>query len=210
MHRLRNFGDPRKSWRWKTGEVDYVASLGLTRDEIPELVALASQWANEPADPADPDDMSAYAPVHAWRALAQLRAEGAVEPLLAMLDAADARGDDWYPQELPHVFAWIGKAALPALRDYLADEAHGDFPRACAAAGLKELAGRHGTSRGEAFAALTEVLSRFKRNAEPLNSFLVRYLIEMDAPNARDLVARAVASGRTDPHITGAWREESG
>jgi len=43
MRGLRQFGDPRKSWRWTTGEVDYVARLGLTGDDVPELLAVAKQ-----------------------------------------------------------------------------------------------------------------------------------------------------------------------
>lgn len=53
---LRQFGDPRLSWRWKTGEVDYVAQLGLSEADVPELLAVAKQWAQEQDWPEDKDD----------------------------------------------------------------------------------------------------------------------------------------------------------
>jgi len=43
--RLERFGDPRKTWKWETGEVDYVAQLGLTAGDVPELPAMARKWA---------------------------------------------------------------------------------------------------------------------------------------------------------------------
>jgi hypothetical protein len=46
---LERFGDPRKTWRWQTGEVDYIARLAVTDADIPELVTIALEWA-EPID----------------------------------------------------------------------------------------------------------------------------------------------------------------
>jgi len=204
LHELRHFGDPRKFWQWKTGQVDYVARLGLTGRDVPELIEIARQWTREPAWPADRDDMSPYAPIHAWRALAQLRAPAAVEPLLEMLDALDARGDDWYPQEFPKVFAFAGPPALDALTRYLADNTHGDFPRACAACGIKLLAARHPATRDRGAAALIETLSHYRGNGPALNAFLIRYLREMDAADqAGGLIELAIATGRADPDILG-------
>ena len=52
----------------------------------------------EPAPPADPDDMSPYAPIHAWRALAQLRAAEA---------AADHPVPDWMRDDPSFIFPEI-------------------------------------------------------------------------------------------------------
>ena len=202
---LLHFGDPRTSWRWKTGDVDYVSALRLTTDDAPELLKIATSWAGQQDWDVAADDWSPYAPVHAWRALAQLRAASAVRPLLALLDMLEQRHDDWYLQEFPKVFAWIGKPALPALREYLADDAHRDFPRACAAHGLRDLAAREPALADQAAAALVRTLARFEDNSVMLNSFLARYLLDMRADQAAELVQRAAKAGKLDPDITGQW-----
>src|SRR5579864_7878643 len=48
--------------------------------------------------------------VHAWRALGQLRAVEAVEPLLELFDRLE--DDDWVHEELPAVFGLIGPARI--------------------------------------------------------------------------------------------------
>lgn len=94
--RLERFGDPRRTWKWETGEVNYVTTLELTAADVPELLAIARKWA-EPMDwPDDEDYVAGYAPIHAWRGLAQLGAGEAVPVLLEMMDPLDVDGDDWY------------------------------------------------------------------------------------------------------------------
>ena len=139
-------GDPRKTWQWRTGEVDYVAQLGLTAGDVPALLAIAREWA-EPKDwPDDENYVAGYAPIHAWRGLAQLRAPEALAPLLEMMDPLDKTGDDWCLDEFPHVFGWIGPSCLAALSDYLADAQHAMYPRVAAAEGAE---GAGQTSSGE-------------------------------------------------------------
>ena len=52
--------------------------------------------------------VGASASTHAWRALGQLRAIEAVEPLLAMQNRLDEERDDWYLGEFAEVFGQIG------------------------------------------------------------------------------------------------------
>jgi hypothetical protein len=62
---------------------------------------------------ADSTSSEVWAPMHAWRALGQMRAEEAVLPLLALLRAAEddeAAGDEAAGEELPAVFGMIGQA----------------------------------------------------------------------------------------------------
>jgi hypothetical protein len=51
-----------------------VAECCLQEKHIPGLIALAARWGDE-----SPDDDSIYGPIHAWRALGQLRAVDAVQ-----------------------------------------------------------------------------------------------------------------------------------
>jgi len=205
LERLERFGDPREAWKWQTGEVDYVAQLALTAADVPELLAIARQWA-EPFDwPEDENDVSGYAPVHAWRGLAQLRATAAIGLLLEMMDPLDKDGDDWYLEEFPHAFAWIGPASLAPLRDYLADERHGTYPRIAASGGLRELAKRHEQLRGEVVKALCDILARFETTDETVNAFVVSDLLDLKATEASELIERAHAADAVDTMVCGNW-----
>jgi hypothetical protein len=172
---------------------------------VPDLLAIARQWA-EPFDwPEDENDVSGYAPVHAWRALAQLGATEAVGLLLEMMDPLDAAGDDWYLEEFPHAFAWIGPASMAPLCDYLADERHGVYPRVCAAGGLRELAKRHGQFRADVVKALCDALSRFEQADETFNALIISDLLDLKATGAAELIERAHAADRVDIMVRGNW-----
>src|SRR5258707_7875891 len=95
--------------------------LGIGPEQIPDLIQMAT---DEALNEADSESTEVWAPVHAWRALGQLRAVEAVEPLLELFDRLE--DDDWVHEELPVVFGLIGPAALPALAAYLADLSHTD------------------------------------------------------------------------------------
>jgi hypothetical protein len=203
--RLERFGDPRKTSGWARGKADYLSQLGLTAADVPELLSITRQWA-EPFDwPEDETDFSGYAPVHAWRCLAQLGAAETVGPLLEMIEPLEELDDDWYPDELPHVFALIGPASFTPLREYLADERHGMYPRVCAATGLMELARRHGQLRGDAVKALCDVLSKFEHNDGVFNGYLIADLLDLKATEAAELIERAHAADRVDLTMCGNW-----
>lgn len=68
LNRLLTYGDCRN---WPNYQ-----ELGLTQEYIPELIRMAT---DEELNWADPDSLEVWAPIHAWRALGQLRAEEARE-----------------------------------------------------------------------------------------------------------------------------------
>jgi hypothetical protein len=111
VNQLLALGDVRDETHWP----DYLA-YGLDTSHILELIRMGTdeelQW-------ADSESVEVWAPVHAWRALGQLRAEAAIEPLLGLLKNIDEEDDDWADTELPKVFGLIGPAAIPALTAYL-------------------------------------------------------------------------------------------
>ena len=91
---------------WKSGLIIYPS--GLTAGQIPELIQMAR---DEELHRADSDSLEVWAPIHAWRALGQLRAEAAIVPLLRLLERIDEEDDDWVVEELPVVFGMIGPTA---------------------------------------------------------------------------------------------------
>ena len=89
------------------------AALGIGRERVPELVRMAL---DEELNGGPSESKIVWAPVHAWWALAELRAEEAVVPLLGLLRRIDEQEDDWVGEQVPQVLAKIGPAAIPAGR----------------------------------------------------------------------------------------------
>src|SRR4051794_16468411 len=65
---------------------DYCARFGLEREHVGDLIRMACDAA---LNQAESTSSKVWAPMHAWRALGQMRAEQAVLPLLAHLRAAE-------------------------------------------------------------------------------------------------------------------------
>ncbi len=201
--RLRRFGDPDDFAKWTTGESNYVTTLELTADDVPALIAVTQEWTEEVDE--DENDVSGFAPVHAWRCLAQLGAVEAVTPLLALLDPLDALDDEWYMEELPDVLAAMGPTMLPALQEYLADSSHAVFSRECAAHCLSVVSQRHTQARDQAVAILADELAKFQDADPGINAYLIRYLLELKATEAAEVIERAHAADRVDLKINGNW-----
>src|SRR5207249_5721440 len=104
VDRLLTLGRPegaeRRDWPGYT-------SHGIGPDDVPQLSRMLRDPRLNDESAAEPEF---WAPVHAWRALSQLQALGAIE---AMLDALDRRQrwndyDDWSFEELREVFEHFG------------------------------------------------------------------------------------------------------
>jgi hypothetical protein len=178
--------------RWR----DYRA-MGLGPQHEDALIAMATDIGLN----TQSSEPQCWAPTHAWRALAQLRAAAAVEPLLAIMDALDEVDDDWSHEDLPIVFAQIGAPAVPALAAFLIDETHRMFPRIAVARALMEIGGEVADARPACIAAITETFCRYKTNPRAFNTFLAGYLADLYVPDAIPLIRRAHASGRWDDTI---------
>jgi len=174
--------------------------LGIGPEHIPDLIRMAT---DVELNEADAESREVWAPTHAWRALGQLRAVEAVEPLLELFDRLEY--DDWVGEELPDVFGMIGPAALPVLAEYIADLSHTDSSRISAISGIKNIGKRWPDTRGESVALLEERLRRFEENEPDVNGFLVLALVEMGAREAVPVIERAFDEGYVDPIVMGDW-----
>ncbi len=168
VDRLLTLGDPHQFSEWP----DYM-EYGLAEEHIPELIRMTTDMDLHNADNADGKSTEVWAPLHAWRALGQLHAELAVEPLVSILDL----DDDWIGEELPVVFGMIGTRAIPALAKYLSDQSHEVSPRACAANGLEKIANNHPEVRNQCLEILMSQLDRSSENDPTLNGLLISSLI---------------------------------
>lgn len=198
VDRLLTEGDARPTMgAWP----DY-RQYSLGPEHIPDLIRMATDpalnWAND-------DTLEVWAPVHAWRALGQLRAVEAVEPLLTLHDEQD--DSDWVLEELPEVYGLIGPPAIPALAAYLADDEYGAWARVAAASGLEKIGQQHPAAREASVAALSQVLEQYADNDEILNGALISNLIHLKAVEAAPIMERAFAADSVDELYVGDWED---
>jgi len=201
---LAHHGDASNYDEWQTtGKPDYVELYQLTSDDIPWLIELAC----EPWDLFASTNLRVWGPVHAWRALGQLRAAECVVPLLRQLNIWDEAGDDAYALELPHVWGMIGEPVLEPLRE------NRQRPRIAAIEGICEVGKQHPELRSRAVEYLSAELARHRagsseecdREQGVINGWLVAKLLNLNADEAAETIERTFAANVIDPTIGGDW-----
>jgi hypothetical protein len=201
VDQLLRLGDPSEEHRWP----DYPRRYGLRAEHIPELIRMATDMR---LNLALGDTVEVWAPVHAWRALGQLRAEAAVVPLLQLhrqLQQEQDYGDDWIVEELPRVLGQIGPAALGPIAEVLADPAQPEGTRCVAASALGEIGKEHPEARAECVALLARQLERAERPDRELNGWALAALLDLGADEAAPVIERAFQAGAVDESIAGDW-----
>ena len=180
---------------------DYL-ELGLAPEQIPDLIRLAT---DEELIWDDSDRLEVWAPLHAWRALGQLRAEAAIEPLLSLFEPLVE--NDWAMEELPAVLGMIGPEALPALAAYMADLSYDEDARISAISSVEKIGTRWPEAHPACVALLMKQLELFTENEPEVNGFLILALVELQATEAAPLMERAFAAKRVDPIVMGEWED---
>jgi hypothetical protein len=199
--KLLELGRPGHPWQ------DYLA-LGITPEDIPELIRLVQDnelRGLEPPDdlPVDEDLPEWYGQIHAWRALAQLKAEEAIPALLGILHQIDDDDDDWLSSDVAQVFDMIGPAAVEPLAEYLADESNPMYARSTTGSSLAEIGKTHPEWRERCIRAIATVLEKYESNDEGFNGFLIGDLIDLKAVEQIDLIKRAFEADAVDEFING-------
>jgi hypothetical protein len=202
VDQLLRLGDPRPAAEASAEPWREYRALGLSEADVPELIRLVT---DENLHLAPADDGAAWAPLHAWRALAQLEAVDAARPLLRLANFLDRQGDDWYLEESPEVFARLGPRAIGPLAESLADAGNGQYVRIMAAHSLSNIGQRHPESREVVIVRLGEQLALCGENDEALNGFLISPLLQLKAVEAAEVIERAYAAGRVDEGVVGTW-----
>jgi hypothetical protein len=153
------------------------------------------------------DSKEEWAPVHAWRALGQLKVEEAIEPLVGLLDLIDELDDDFTGIDLPKVIARQGLAALPALASYLGDASNGPWGRALASDTIELLGRNFPEHRDACVRVLTEQLQKYTENDRTLNALLICSLADLHAVEHAALMESAFAANSVDYSVSGDWEE---
>jgi hypothetical protein len=197
VRRLLSIGESRAAdpAKW----LDYATKFELRREHSTELIRLACDAALYGSDSASTE---VWAPIHAWRALGQLRVAASVPLLLAFLKSA-GNDDDWANTELPVVFGLIGSAAIPPIAGFISDQSHSSFPATTAIMGIKEIARRHPECRDQCIGILERTLERDGNSDPGLKGFAVSALIDLEAVQAIDVIRRAFRRKTVDLSIVG-------
>ncbi len=176
---------------------DYRTEFGLGPEHVDALIRLAC----DPAlHEADPESDAIWAPVHAWRALGQLRAAEAVAPLLDLLLRLEE--DEAVDLELPAVLGMIGPPAIPLLADFVADRSAPMMPVVTAMTALEKIASRHPKSRGPCVDILRGILERRPAQAS-VNGFAIASLLDLHAVEAIETIRDAYRTDMVDISIPG-------
>jgi hypothetical protein len=177
--------------------LDY-RSLGLDETHIPGLIRLAT---DVDLHLTEQDIPAIWGPVHAWRALGQLRAVAAIEPLLPLFESL--RENEWLTEELPQVLAMIGPAAIQPLAMYLEQTKHAEWPCIFAAQSLVNMAQLHPEVRTDCVAVLAGQLQHYQDNGSDLNGFLIHNLIDLKASECLPLIREAFEADTVNLDILG-------
>lgn len=153
----------------------------------------------------DPNSSYVWAPLHAWRALGQLRAIHAIEPLINLLD--ELSHDTWANEDLPKVFAMIGKEALPYLSRYLLKKLDNDFPKITCAQSIKQIGIKDEATRHLCIQALTKELEKYLDNSPALNAFYIWYLKDLGAEDKLPLIKRVYNDKKVDEQVIGSYKK---
>jgi hypothetical protein len=186
--------------------INYPAQFGLTLDHVPDLIQLTATWDEDKLFDDDVDP-AIYAPIHAGRALGQLRAEEAIDTLIALSKLSNDEPDDWVAEELPEILGLIGPAAMPALTTFATDSGQGIWPRVTVGSTFVYLVKRYPDQRSLAIAALSAALADFANNDPELNGFLVCYLLDLEAVEAAPTMEQAFAAKAVDVAFAGDWHD---
>jgi hypothetical protein len=178
---------------------DYPTEFRLGREHADELIRMACDAA---LNRGDPESQAIWAPVHAWRALGQLKIAEAVQKLLVFLKTI-GKDDDAAAVELPIVFGLIGPAALPAIAAFLADPSSGDRSISVAASSLAEIASRHPSCRSECLAHLVRLLEPDAPTDASDKGAVVSTLLDLTAIEAIDAIRQAFRRNAVDLSIAG-------
>lgn len=189
--KLLTLGEVKNSEQWRNYRI-----LGLGEDHIPELIALAT---DQKLNRAEQDSLEVWAPLHAWRALADLHAVEAIGPLVAQIDTLEY--DDWFHLDLPLVLEQLGPSAIPPLNEYLrahhADTKHVGYITAVES--LQRIGRRYIEARGQCTAILLSHLMDYAKNDEGFNGCIINALLELRTREALPLIAAVYKADRVDP-----------
>jgi hypothetical protein len=193
VHTLLTFGET----NWHEWE-DY-QTFGFTHEHIPDLIRMATDQHLI----VEADIPEFWAPIHAWRALAQLGAKEAIDPLINNFNLFEIANSDWLSDDMPRALVKLGPDCIPALAMYLIDTQHETMARISVGETLKQISEQYPDASEQVKGILISALESFEENNEELNGFLMGDLLDLKAAEAMPVIRRAFEAEAVDITIAG-------
>jgi hypothetical protein len=195
VQQLLTLGEVKRGLAW----TDY-AALGLKPEHGPELIQIAT---DEALNMADKEDAVVWAPLHAWRALAQLRVKEAIAPLIALLDLLE--DDDWIHEDFGDLMMCFGPRAVQAAVNYLETFDPGEGVRAgiTLVEGLVRIAQKYPETRGQTINALAESLDPLGEPDPEWIGWAIDGLVTLRAKKQLPLIANYFVDDLVDSMVIG-------
>ncbi|MCA1793474.1 MAG: DUF1186 domain-containing protein [Desulfobacteraceae bacterium] len=190
----------------KLGEPDYLDNwpdyleYGFNKTHIPELIQLLSSndlWSYK-------DDEDAWAGVHAWRVLGQLKAEEAIEPLFNFIHR---NNDEWSHSEIPRVLGMLGPSVFETSKVVLKDSSKTVWTRIVAAEVMTNIAQSHPEYRKDSIHIFGEELKNYKTNDITFNSFMISGLVNLQSYDYLKEMKEAFDARCVDEMTMGNWED---
>ncbi|MFO0633493.1 MAG: hypothetical protein U0168_11645 [Nannocystaceae bacterium] len=180
----------------------YVEQLGVTEADVPMLLELVKSWADpEHFERFAGNDDAVFAPVHAWRTLAQLRTPAVIDGMLELLVELESQDDELAAADLPAVAECVGAAAIAPLRAFVDAAGSPDLARAAAIAALEGPATDDPELRAALLPQWLQALGRCDPAARFGNAAIVAALVAWRVPEAIETVQRAFAADAVDDSV---------
>ena len=183
-------------------DVDYY-DLGIRKQHVSELMRMVADKSlhNAKWDDEDEIQLEVWAPMHAWRALAQMQAVETAEHLIKHLFWRVDDGDEWVRLEMPVVFHLFGVKSIPPLIEYLNPEhVNGVEPRLLAIDCLLAIAHHYDRADIVVGELLYQQLQRHAEHYPEVNAQLAVALLALK-PDSQLLIDKAVDAGHVDVNL---------
>lgn len=183
---------------------DDYSRFGIGPEHVPELLRMMLDM---DLRLTDGESATAYAPIHAWRAVSQWKPPAAASTYLTMLAQVSIIEDycsDWEIEEAKDFFLRLGPETIPELADFLDDHQDGEYPRWTIADVLAALAQAHPETRSAVVAILARQLER-PEFQETVNAAVIGALADLKATETAGLIESAFREGKVAEEIYGDW-----
>ena len=189
VERLCAAQNPREFAEWEAQDGYYTATCRVSREDVPGLIEIVRHWSDPDWRPDTGNlkvsqETAELLPVTAWRALAELKDQQSVQPLIDLLCVLGDEIDDWTSEELPEVFGKLGECALEPLVETANNVTLPKYARSAVVRGLRFVAEYQPVLRERVIACLTQLMENAAENPYEFNSSLLAELMDLNAVEA--------------------------
>jgi len=187
---------------------DDYSRFGFTNDHVPGLIRLGTDRGLLIEDYDVPPEYL-WAPLHAWRALVQMKALDAVPALLPVFDWLYEEDGDLISEELTSSLIRFGPGALDSLLAVLQDASITSEPVLTAVSEVAaKIAVAHPQERNRAVRVIaTELEKRYMGNDPEINGGWIGDLMDLKAVESYDVIKKAFDEDKVDIYVAGDLEE---